>query len=64
MRKTKGFERIGDVQVQLKRTDVKRQNYTIMLQTDDSRVEKKDRLANVPIQFLVFGRRFNCWGGL
>jgi len=51
--KTKKFERIADVQVQLKKTDVKRQKYDIVLQADDNRVEKKDRAANEPIQFLV-----------
>src|SRR5207249_8616320 len=51
--KNKKFERIADVQVQLKKTDVKRQKYDIVLQADDNRVEKKDRAANEPIQFLV-----------
>jgi len=51
--KTKNFERVADVLVQLKRTDVKRQKYNIVLQADDNRVEKKDRAANEPIQFLV-----------
>jgi len=51
--KTKNFERVADVLVQLKKTDVKRQKYNIVLQADDNRVEKKDRAANEPIQFLV-----------
>jgi hypothetical protein len=53
MGKSNRFERIADVQVQLRRTDVKRQKYTVVIQADDSRIEKKDRLANEPIQFLV-----------
>jgi hypothetical protein len=51
--KSNRFERIADVQVQLKGTDVKRQKYTVVIQADDARIEKKDRLANEPIQFLV-----------
>ena len=53
MPKSQVFERIADVQVQLKKTDVKRQKYNVMIQADDSRVEKKDRGVNEPIQFLV-----------
>lgn len=53
MNKSNQFERIADVQVQLKKTDVKRQKYTVTIQADDNRIEKRDRLANEPIQFLV-----------
>lgn len=53
MYKSNQFERIADVQVQLKKTDIKRQKYSVIIQADDNRVEKKDRLANEPIQFLV-----------
>jgi hypothetical protein len=53
MAKANRFERIADVQVQLKKTDAKRQKYTVVIQADDNRIEKKDRLTNEPIQFLV-----------
>ena len=53
MAKTNQFQRIADVQVQLKKTDPKRQKYTVVVLADDNRVEKKDRPANEPIQFLV-----------
>jgi len=53
MMKTNHFERIADVQIQLKKTDTKRQKYTVVIQANDDRVEKKDRAANEPIQFLV-----------
>jgi hypothetical protein len=53
MTRSNQFDRIADVQVQLKKTDVKRQKYTVTIQADDNRIEKKDRLANEPIQFLV-----------
>ena len=51
--KNKRFDRIADVLVQLKKTDVKKQKYDIVIQADDNRVEKKDRATNEPIQFLV-----------
>ena len=53
IKKGKGFERIGDVLVQLKKTDVKRQKFDVVLNTDDSAIQKKDRTANEPITFLV-----------
>ena len=53
MRKNKQFERIGDVRVQLTKTDVKRQKFNVVIQADDNKIEKKDRGANEPVQFLV-----------
>ncbi len=45
--------RVADIQLQLKKTDVKKAKYDVVIQVDDSRLEKKDRTANEPIQFLV-----------
>jgi chromosome segregation ATPase len=45
--------RVADIQLQLRGTDVKRSKYDMLIQVDDSRLEKKDRTANEPIQFLV-----------
>jgi hypothetical protein len=45
--------RIADVQLQLKKTDPKRGKYNVLIQVDDSTLEKKDRTANEPVQFLV-----------
>ena len=53
MPKTNKFQRIADIQVQLRKTDPKRQKYTVLVLADDNRVEKKDLPANEPIQFLV-----------
>jgi hypothetical protein len=53
IRKSKQLERIGDVLVQLKKTDVKRQKFDVVLNADDSSIMKKDRTANEPITFLV-----------
>lgn len=51
--KSRQFERIGDVGIQLKKTDAKKQKYTVMIQADDERLEKKDRAANEPITFIA-----------
>ncbi len=45
--------RVADVQLQLRKTDPKRAKYDMLIQVDDSRLEKKDRTANEPVQFLV-----------
>ena len=53
IRKSRNTERIGDVQVQLKKADTKRQKYDVLLLVDDSKIEKKERTANEPVTFLV-----------
>jgi chromosome segregation ATPase len=52
---TKGKEakRVGDVMVLLKKTDPKRQKYEVVINAEDSAMQKKDRLANEPVTFLV-----------
>jgi hypothetical protein len=39
--------------LQLRRTDPKKAKYDVLIQVDDSRLEKRDRTANEPVQFLV-----------
>src|SRR5262245_13124004 len=45
--------RVADIQLQLRKTDVKKAKYDLLIQVDDSRLEKKERTANEPVQFLV-----------
>ena len=45
--------RVADIQVELKDTDPKRQKYNMVIHVDDALLEKKDRTANEPVQFLV-----------
>jgi hypothetical protein len=45
--------KVGDIQVILKSTDVKKGNFTIDILVDDNRLEKKDSNVNEPLQFLV-----------
>jgi hypothetical protein len=47
------FERVGDIQIALTRTDPKRQKYTVMMLVDDNQLEKKDRTANEPVPVMV-----------
>ena len=44
---------MGDVTVLLKKTDPKKNTYTIEVVADDKTVEKKDRTVNEPVQFLL-----------
>jgi hypothetical protein len=53
VRKSKTADRIGDIQVQLKKADTKRQKYDLLLLVDDSKIEKKERTANEPVTFFV-----------
>ena len=47
------FQKVGDVNVALKRADPKKRRYDVLITVDDNRLEKKDRAVNEPIQFLV-----------
>jgi len=51
--KSKQPQRVGDISITLKRTDVKRNKYTIEVLADDKLTEKKDRTINEPVQFYV-----------
>jgi len=44
---------VGDVLIQLKKTDVKRQKFDVVINADDAAITKKDRTANEPVTFLV-----------
>jgi chromosome segregation ATPase len=47
------MQRVADIQLELRKTDVKKQRFDIVIGVDDSRLEKKERTANEPVQFLV-----------
>jgi hypothetical protein len=49
--------RLGPLSIQLRKTDVKRQKYTLNLIADDRTIEKKDKTANEPVQFYQDGYR-------
>ncbi|HEY2384866.1 MAG TPA: hypothetical protein VGK48_27135 [Terriglobia bacterium] len=47
------FYRVADIQLSLLKTDPGKHKYNVAIQVDDNRLEKKDRTANEPVQFLV-----------
>lgn len=55
--KTKAPQKVGDVAMQLKRSDMKHNRFTIELIANDKRVEKKDRSVNEPVQFYMASAR-------
>lgn len=55
--KTKDPQRVGDVALQLRKSDLKSNRFTIDLFANDRKVQKKDRNVNEPVQFYVSGTR-------
>ena len=53
IQKTKQPQKVGDIQLQLKKADVKRNRFTVDVFADDKKIEKKDKTANEPVQFYV-----------
>jgi chromosome segregation ATPase len=51
--KSKQAQKVGDILILLKKTDPKKNRYTIDLTADDKTVEKRDRGVNEPIQFMT-----------
>jgi chromosome segregation ATPase len=51
--KGKDRQKVGDVMMQLKKADSKKNRYTIELLVDDKLVEKRDKTVNEPVQFLT-----------
>lgn len=50
-------QKIGDVTLTLKKTDPKRNRYSVVILADDKRVEKKDKTLDEPVQLYVSGSK-------
>lgn len=55
--KAKTTQRVGPIQLQLKKVDSKRYKYTMNVYADDKLIEKKDKTVSEPVQFYVRGAR-------
>ena len=51
--KSKSPHKVANVQLWVKKTDLKRNRFTIAILADDKTVEKRDRTINEPVQFYV-----------
>ena len=49
--KTKAPQRFADITLMLKKTDPKKNKYTVEVMADDKLTEKKDKNINEPVQF-------------
>ena len=49
--KNSGLTKVGDIQLALKKADMKRNRFSLDVLADDKRVEKKDKTINEPVQF-------------
>jgi chromosome segregation ATPase len=49
--KISGMQKVGDIQVMLRKADAKRNRYTVDVRADDKLVEKRDKSINEPVQF-------------
>jgi hypothetical protein len=54
--KVKTPQRVGDIQVVVKKMDAKKNKFTVEIVADDKKVEKKDRGLNEPVQFYVVSK--------
>jgi cell division protein FtsB len=56
---TKGVspQKVGDIQITLRKADAKRNRFTLAVLADDKNVEKKDRTVNEPVQFYTSNAR-------
>ena len=52
-KKTKGYQKVGDISLALKNADQKKNRFSLDVMADDKLVEKKDRNINEPLQFYV-----------
>jgi hypothetical protein len=55
--KNNRMQKVGDIQVMLRKADPKGNRFTIDVLADDKRVEKKDRTTNEPVQFYTASAR-------
>ena len=55
--KTKEPQRVGSIQIKLKKVDQKRNKFTVDIWADDKRIEKKNKTLLEPMQFYVIGSR-------
>ena len=57
IKKSKQYTRVGLVSVKLKKSDTKRQKFTLELLDSDKLIEKKDKTLLEPVQFYMQGTR-------
>ncbi len=54
--KKPGLEKVGDIQLRVLKTNVRRNQYSLAVNADDKTIEKKDKTTNEPVQFYVMSK--------
>jgi hypothetical protein len=49
-------QKVGDIQLAVRKTDPKRSKFTVDVIADDKKIEKRDKTANEPVQFYVLSK--------
>lgn len=57
LKKGAATQKVGDITIALKKSDPKRERYTISVMANDKRVEKRDRTLDEPVQLYVSDSR-------
>jgi chromosome segregation ATPase len=57
LKKSSLTQKVGNVTLTLKKSDPKRNRYTVEVMADDKRVEKRDKTVNEPVQLYVSDNR-------
>jgi len=57
LKKNAAAQKVGGIQLQLAKSDPKRNRFTLEVLADDKRVEKRDRTVNEPVQLYVANNR-------
>jgi DNA repair exonuclease SbcCD ATPase subunit len=55
--RNQGLQKVGNIQIGLRKSDMKRNRYTVDVLADDKKVAKTDKGINEPVQFYVSGGR-------
>jgi DNA repair exonuclease SbcCD ATPase subunit len=54
--KSDGLERVGDISLRVVKTNIRRNQYSLVVSADDKLIEKKDKTTNEPVQFYVMSK--------
>lgn len=57
LKKSRRYTHVGSISIRVRKTNTKRQQYTITLLANDKRIEKKDKTLLEPVQFYLQGTR-------
>ncbi len=57
LKKSAPMQKVGDITIALRKSDPKREKYTVTVMADDKRVEKRDKTLDEPVQLYVSDSR-------